>query len=493
MNEYKMGFKFDGKAYFSTLGISELRTCGRLYGVANPTELNKGELIDALIAVLAGEVEAKKPTKRGAPVKNDYLNPEIKRKIDELLGRYFPEKQPIDDTFLEEYKRRLSAIEKNPSVFTFESSTKPKKNPLQFGDEVYIGQMERFGEVLLLLPLNCSVEETPLIMPPSIATEHDLRLGDIVSCRVRQTENALVVYKVTCVNNLMLGTYQRNSFDESTVATPNAKLPLFDEAKSASVTAKYLSWITPVYKGQRLCIASEPKAGKSELLYELVKGIRSCNRKPYLLVYLCAPSAENIVRYRNILQEGIELVYSTYDDDPERQVFMADFLLRRAKRLTEMGNDVVLCIDSFTALARAYNDTDASTGGKVLAGGLESKTLLYLKRYFSAGRAFANGSSLTVIGTVSTNTGNPADDLICADLLSVANAELRLSSDLARERLYPAVDVSRFSSLCEGVGTETVLKGVREEFLPRHGEEALRKLLDKTINETVFVEKIMRK
>lgn len=491
MSDRIQEFKYACEAYLLTLSLGELRNVGRMYGVSSPTKPDKKELTALIIAVLTGELQPKAPSKRGAPVKNPNVRMEIKTKINGLLASYFPEQQVVDESFLEEYTRNIAKVKENPVVLTLESST--PVNVMQYEENLYIGQMEKFGDVFVVLPLDCSVQQAPLIMPPALISEYDLRVGDIVSCKVRKTQNALVVDKITCVNDLAVGTYNRFHFEEDTVITPNRRLALFDNAKKASVTAKYLSWLTPVYKGQRLCVASEPKAGKSELLYELVQSLRSCDRKPYILVYLCAQSAENIVRYRNMLHDGVELVYSTYEDEPERQVFMADFLLRRAKRLTEMRNDVVLIIDSFTALARAYNDTEESSGGKMLAGGLESKTLLYLKRYFSAGRAFANEASLTVIGSVSTNTGNPADEIICADLLSVANAQIRLSAELSRKRMYPPIDIENITNTHEGEGTEKTLKVVREKFLAGRGEEALRKLLDKAKDEAEFVGKIMCK
>lgn len=491
MSDKLQEFKYACEAYLLTLGLGDLRNLGRMYGVSRPTEQTKKELTALIIALLVGEIQPTPISKRGAPVKNSNVREEIKTKINELLAMYFPEQQVVDEAFLEEYTRNVNKLKENPVVFTFESST--PVSTLQYEENLYIGQMEKFGEVFIVLPLDCSVQQTPLIMPPALIEEYGLRVGDTVSCKVKKTQNALVVDKITCVNDLAVGTYNRFDFDTNTVITPNRSLALFDNAKKASVTAKYLSWLSPIYKGQRLCLTSEPKAGKSELLYELVQSLRSCDRKPYILVYLCAQSAENIVRYRNLLHEGVELVYSTYEDEPERQVFMADFLLRRAKRLAEMRNDVVLIIDSFTALARAYNDTEDSSGGKILASGLESKTLLYLKRYFSAGRAFANEASLTVIGAVSTNTGNPADELICADLLSVANAQIRLSAELSRERIYPAIDIESITNTHEGEGKEKILKAVREKFLPKRGEESLRKLLDKTKDEADFVDKIMCK
>ena len=126
-----------------------------------------------------------------------------------------------------------------------------------------------------------------------------------------------------------------------------------------------------------------------------------------------------------------QFLYTTYEDAPERQVFVADFLLQRAKSLADSGHDVLVLVDSFNALAHAYNDTDASVGGRTFACGIESKTIHYLKKYFGCARCLEKGGSITMIGALSEGTGNAADDLISAELSAVENLHIQLSDELA--------------------------------------------------------------
>ena len=142
------------------------------------------------------------------------------------------------------------------------------------------------------------------------------------------------------------------------------------------------------------------------------------------------------------------MVATSYEDEAVRHVFAAEFLFKRAKRMAEMGWEVVLIVDSLSQIAKAYNETDFSLGGKLLPCGLESKTMHYIKKYFGTARCFAEHGSLTIIGGVSFGTGDAADDALYSELSSVANAEIRLSEELSRRRIFPAVDVALSYSEC---------------------------------------------
>ena len=142
----------------------------------------------------------------------------------------------------------------------------------------------------------------------------------------------------------------------------------------------------------------------------------------------------------------------------------------------EHGLDVVLFVDSLTSLARAYNETDESSGGKVLAGGMESKTLQYIKRFFGAARKIENGGSLTIVGAVSADTGNPADELVCSELVGVSNFEVRLSGDLAAKHVYPAIEPLK-SKTGDGAPITQADQILRSKYLPKFGVESFLNLL----------------
>jgi transcription termination factor Rho len=178
---------------------------------------------------------------------------------------------------------------------------------------------------------------------------------------------------------------------------------------------------------------------------------------------------------------GENVLFTTYEDSPERQMFIAEFALKRAKRYAETGRDVLLIIDSLNALSRAFNETDASIGGKTLAGGLESKTIQYLKRYFGTARCLEDGGSLTIIGALSVATGNPADDLLRAELAPVSNLEIVMSEDLAKRRIFPPIDLfetrgkrtSATSGLREGITNDLI----RSDYLSAFSTEDLYKII----------------
>jgi transcription termination factor Rho len=198
-------------------------------------------------------------------------------------------------------------------------------------------------------------------------------------------------------------------------------------------------------------------------------------------VLLVGQSPELIADYQRFMLKG-DLVATTYEDEAERHVFAAEFLFKRAKRMAEMGWEVVLVVDSLTQVAKAYNETDFSLGGKVLPCGLESKTMHYIKKYFGAGRCFNGFGSLTIIGGVSFGTGDAADDALYSELSSVANAEIRLSEDLARRRVFPAVDVGQSYSECAeslfAPQEHEAEMAFRKRILQDGGDEAARQVLE---------------
>lgn len=416
-------------------GTYDLRPYARSIGVKNPTKDKKKEdLIEAIIAVLVGDVEPVPPSKLGAPVLNTYFDPNIPIFIEKLRAQYLNEE--TDDYNI---AARLKELKKNEFVLTVEDPNKEdyEKNGIR---EIVVGQFEEINDVLMLLPLDCSDTPMKTILSSELAEAYNLRIGDVVSCYTEKRNNAFVVSKILTINGLMADSFHRIPFETCTVAYPKRRLHFYDGKDGGSLSAKTLEWLLPIGKGQRALVFAPPKAGKSNLLLEIARTAEKCNDGLKVLTVLIDQSPENVGRFRTYCKDG-EMVYTTYEDSPERQVFVADFMMNRAKRYAECGNDVLLIVDSFNALARAFNDTDASTGGKVLSGNIESKTVQYLKRYLGAARALERGNTLTIIGSLATDTGNIADDLLKAELSSVANLQIYLDETLARKRIYPAIDL----------------------------------------------------
>jgi transcription termination factor Rho len=320
--------------------------------------------------------------------------------------------------------------------------------------------------------------ERKVIISVETIRAYDLREGDMITCYAEKRQSVLVATAIMTVNDYVVDTFKRSDFETKPVCFPKEKI-IFHENGKGTVARKLLQWLLPIGQGQRGLIFGAPKTGKSTLLADM--HLASTVYNPGINVYslLIDQSPEVVAHFRKTYGKD-NVVYTTYEDEPERQVFVADFILKRAKRMAECGRDVLLFVDSFNALARAYNDTDASTGGKVLAGGLESKTVQYLKRYLGTARCFESGGAITIIGSLSTDTGNPADDLLRSELTPIANLEMTLDEKLARQRLYPAFDLlkvrGKFEDASPSSKEDVLWKFICNQYLPAYGWEGVLEL-----------------
>ena len=469
-------FKCKCREYLSTLSLDTLRVIGRKVNVHAPTQnKNKPVLIELILGVLAGEILPAPRSNRGKPVIDDYIKPEILNDLKDIYESHVvaPEKE-IEEvdiiTRLKEVKENPHILKvESPNAHDFENRTLP---------EVYRGQLETLQGVSRLLPLDCIDNGEKIIVSIETIRAYGLREGDVVSCHVKKSNNAFVVTEILTINELVVDSFKRVDFDTTEVYFPEKRINFYGEGQDF-VGAKYLQWLLPVGKGQRGLIVAPPKAGKSSLLAELAQEASKLNNGMRVFTLFVDQSPENIGRYRKATG-GETFVYTSYEDEPDRQVFVADFILKRAKRYAECGLDVLLVVESFDALAPAFNDTDASLGGKTLPGGLESKTVHYLKRYFGAARSLENSGSLTILGTLSIDTGNPMDEILKSELSTIGNLQISLSDELAKRRVYPAIDVAHTQSNQNNFHEKDEVDldiFLRNEFLPKFGTEKLLSLL----------------
>ena len=492
MNEQKKNaFISAAKIFLSTVSLEKLRSYGRSIGVASATAKKKSVLIEDIIGVLVGEIPAIEISKRGAPVKNGDVDVRVESEMTRLQDLYLRAEDgyPVFD-FETEYKKMLE----NPTRLTVEDPIGNKV--IMDGDRIAIfeGQLQTLNGASMLLPLNCVAMDEKIVVPVVLIKMHDLREGDVITTHATKTENVIVATNILTVNGKKLSELRRLKFDEADVCYPRTRINTYDGGYFSSVTAKYVDWLIPLSKGQRGLVISAPKAGKTEFFAELVQAFTVLNTNTVVFGLLVDESPETVTLFRKLLPEG-HCVYSTYEDDAERQVFIADFILKRAKRYAESGKDVILFVDSFNALARAYNDTDESAGGKMLPCGLESKTVYYLKKYFGAARCFAKGGSLTLLGAVSVDTGNPADDVIGAELRTLSNLQIRLSSEMASKHLFPALDLRNVYADRE---EELFLEKEREmvwimrgEVIPKYGAGIVLDWLEEADSKKTFFNKIL--
>ncbi len=477
MVDNKLDFKYACKEFLAGFALNALRSYGREIGVSNPTKDKKKDvLIEAIVAVLVGEVAPQAPSLVGAPVKNDYVDPKIPEGI-KRLRMISAANAANDDAY--GYKQRLQQMKENPRVLVVEDPNAEQLKK-QNVEELYRGQLETLNGVPMILPLNCMDSDKKVVISVEKIRAYDLREGDLITCYAEKRQNILVATTILTINDYVVDTFKRTDFENNTVCYPKEKITFYNEGKG-NLSGKFLQWMIPVAKGQRGLIIAPPKTGKTKLLADIYVAATLHNPGICVFTLLVDQTPESVANFRKVYGNE-NLLYTTYEEEPERQVFVAEFILRRAKRLVECGRDVLLLVDSFNALAHAYNDTDASSGGKVLSGGLESKTLQYLKRYFGAARCFENGGSLTILGALCTDTGNPADDLLKSELTAIANQEIHLSDDLAKERLYPALDIlktrERLDASVATAEEAKLAKLIRNQYLPAFGWEGVLQLFN---------------
>ena len=457
------------KDYLSKLALGELRVLGRKFGVAEPTKKKKNILMDEIVAILVGKQTPAVQNKRGAPVKNDYVAPNILEKIEQIRYEY---------TQNNEQTIQQDGDGTNSSPFSIQS---PKMPLIVVSDGVdekeCIGQLEIVNRVPCLLPLNGVLTEGKIHIGVEYIRYYNLQEGDVVHCRVQKQGNLYSVIQLISVNGGDCGLILRNGFDVNSACYPNRRIHFLKEEKP-SIEAKYFEWLLPIGCGQRGLMIAPPKAGKTHFLLQTAKSLVHANVE--LIVLLLEQPPELINLFKSSLSQDV-LVATSYNDDAEMHVFAANFVLKRAKRYAEGGKDVVLLVDSLSALAKAYNETDASTGGKMLPCGLESKTVAYLKKYFATAMCSAKGGSITMLCTSACETGNPADDYLTNELATFANAQIRFNGLLAASRIFPAVDLAHSSvQTCELLMSEQELSQesfIRHEFFPKYGIKKLNAVL----------------
>lgn len=504
MTKSLMEFKLATKHYLSSLDIGSLRSYGRNVGVFNPTTKKKAELVEDIVGVLSGEIPPVQRSNLGAPVKSAYVDPKIEEEIAGLQRLYLEEKPVYEDPWKEfmgiveeePIKQRLKNFKDGPqNVLVLEDPEADEIRAYEKKRELRRGQLETLNGVSVLLPLDYRTDNyDKIVMPIVLINKYDLREGDIVGCYAIKQNASWVATEILTVNDLLYDSFTRFRFDEEEASCSSRRIKLYEKNRFTSATVKYFDWLIPLGHGQRGCVLGAPKTGKTSTLLNVVQSAASLNEGVITLVLLIDQPPETVSTYRKVTQTG-ELVFTTYEDDPERQVFAAEFLLRRAKRIVECGLNVLLVIDSFTALARAYNDTDASAGGKVLAGGLESKTLQYLKKYFGSARYFGRKGSLTILGSVSTDTGNPMDDIIGAEMAAMSNLEIRLSEETAAKHIYPAIDLTgtsvKQSDLLQSEEEVELDFAIRNEFLPKYDIQELNAVLGQSDDYYTFKKNVL--
>ena len=270
-----------------------------------------------------------------------------------------------------------------------------------------------------------------------------LRKGDEVTGSVRapkDSEKYQALLRIKGVNGGEVQNLQgRPRFADLTPLYPERRMVLELEDKPRQITARIIDLVAPIGKGQRGMIVSPPKAGKTTIMKEIANAVRTNNPEVHLIILLVDERPEEVTDMQRSVS-GAEVVYSTFDRPSDDHIQVTELTLERAKRLVEMGQDVMILLDGITRLSRSYNlATPAS--GRILSGGVDSTALYPPKRFFGAARNIEHGGSLTILATALVETGSRMDEVIFEEFKGTGNWELKLDRKMSEKRIFPAIDI----------------------------------------------------
>ncbi len=345
--------------------------------------------------------------------------------------------------------------------------------------------------------------ENDVYVAPSQIRRFNLKTGDIImgNRRVKAaTEKFAALLYIKTVNGYPLSaTESRPNFEDLTPIFPNQRLHMENQREKTSVAMRVLDLLAPIGKGQRGMIVSPPKAGKTTLLKEVAKAITTNHPDMHLMILLIDERPEEVTDIKEaIVGPNVEVIYSTFDELPERHKRVSEMVIERAKRLVEHGRDVIILLDSITRLARAYNLTVAPSG-RTLSGGLDPAALHMPKRFFGAARNMRERGSLTILATALVDTGSRMDDVVYEEFKGTGNMELVLDRKLSEKRIFPAIDIlksgTRRDDLLLTKEEAEAVDIIRKATNSLKPDEAVEKILDlfaKTRNNREFVEMVKK-
>jgi transcription termination factor Rho len=293
---------------------------------------------------------------------------------------------------------------------------------------------------------------------PATIRRHGLRRGMVVKGLIRppkENERYFALLRVDTINGRdakKIG--QIRNFEDLTPLHPEKRYVL--ETTPDEIECRICDLVAPIGKGQRMLIVAPPRTGKTVLMQKITKAISKNYPEAKMIVLLVDERPEEVTDFKRNVAKDVEVVASTFDEQSARHVQVAEMVIEKAKRMVEMGDDVVILLDSITRLARAYN-AESPNSGRIMSGGLDSNALQRPKKFFGAARAIERGGSLTIIGTALVDTGSKMDEVIFEEFKGTGNAELHLDRKLVEKRIWPAIDVA-----ASGTRREELLMDAKE-------------------------------
>jgi transcription termination factor Rho len=351
--------------------------------------------------------------------------------------------------------KHLASLTKSQMVFEIVKAISERPNELLYGEGVLEVLPDGFG--FLRSPnYNYLSSAEDIYVSPAQIRRFDLKKGDTVTGTLRppkEKEKYFALLKVDTINGRSPEkARERILFENLTPLYPNERMVM--ETVKEGLSTRVLDLAAPIGKGQRALIVAPPRTGKTVLLQNIANSIAVNNPEVILIVLLIDERPEEVTDMQRLVKG--EVIASTFDEQPERHVQVAEMAIEKARRLVEHGHDVVILLDSITRLARAYN-TIQPHSGKILTGGIDANALHKPKRFFGAARNIEQGGSLTIIATALIDTGSRMDEVIFEEFKGTGNMELVLDRRLADRRVFPSIDL--------------IKSGTRKEELLYHPDE----------------------
>ncbi|MBQ8627242.1 MAG: transcription termination factor Rho [Agathobacter sp.] len=343
--------------------------------------------------------------------------------------------------------------------------------------------------------------ENDIYVSPAQIRRFNLKTGDIVRGGIRvknQGEKFAALLYVTSVNGYKPEeATRRPNFEDLTPIFPNERIHM--ERAGSSVAMRVVDLVSPIGKGQRGMIVSQPKAGKTTLLKEIAKSVTLNNPDMHLIILLIDERPEEVTDIKeSVSGTNVEVIHSTFDELPEHHKRVSEMVIERAKRLVEHKRDVMILLDSITRLARAYNLTVAPSG-RTLSGGLDPAALHMPKRFFGAARNMREGGSLTILSTALVDTGSKMDDVVFEEFKGTGNMELVLDRKLSEKRIFPAIDIvksgTRRDDLLLDEDEQAAMDIMRKAFNGMKADEAVENILNMfahTKNNKEFIQQVRK-
>ncbi len=362
----------------------------------------------------------------------------LKLKVTELKN--LAKEQELDITGLKKDEIIAKLLEAEVKKLE-EQETSKKKEVESFEAKGILSILEDgFG---FLRTDNFETSEDNIYVSPTFIKKFRLKQGDYIEGKKRKPnekekyETLIYIDKINFKNTSIIRS--RVNFEDLTPTYPTERVRL--ERNKQSLTMRIMDLITPIGKGQRGLIVSPPKAGKTTIIKDIAMSILHSVKDAHLIILLIDERPEEVTDIKGAIQgKNVEIIYSTFDEQPSHHKYVSEMTIEHAKRLVEVGEDVFILLDSITRLSRAYNLTEPSSG-KTLSGGLDPNALYMPKRFFGAARNTREQGSLTILATALIETGSKMDDVIYEEFKGTGNMELILSRKLQEKRIFPAIDI----------------------------------------------------